>query len=67
MYSIQALKIISNLIAPLLCHLIYKYFSGGKFPDYFKIARVTQKYKSGERDLTSSQQNIREKSVQSAL
>ena len=50
MYSIQSLKFISNLVSPLLSHLINKSFTCGKFPDCLKIARVTPIFKSGEKD-----------------
>ena len=50
MFSIQSLKIISNLISPLLPHLINKSFTCGKFPDYFQLAHVIPIIKFGEKD-----------------
>ena len=41
---------ISNLVLPLLSHLINKSFLCGKFPDCLKIARVTPILKSAEKD-----------------
>ena len=49
MYNIQALKFISNLVSPLLSHLFNDSFTFGKFPDCFKIARVTPIFNSGEK------------------
>ena len=46
MYSIQSLKIIGNLVSPLLFHLNNKFFTCGKFPDCLKIAPVTPIFKS---------------------
>ena len=50
MYSFQFLKIISNLVSPLLSHLINKSFLCSKFPDCLKIAPVTPILKSAEKD-----------------
>ena len=49
-YSTQSLKVISNLVSPLLSHVINKSYTCGKFPDCFKIARVTSTFKSREKD-----------------
>ena len=52
MYSIQSLKIIINLVLPLLSHLINNSFTCGKIPYCLKTARVTPLFKSGEKDKT---------------
>ena len=46
-YSIKVLKSLSNLISPVLCHLINKSFSVGKFPDFCKLAQVIPLFKAG--------------------
>ena len=59
-YSVIAIKAISNLISPILRHIVNKSLSEGHFPKFCKIARVVPVFKSG---LSSSLGNYRPISI----
>ena len=46
---VSVLKFISNLISPIISHIINKSIQASIFPDSLKNARVTPIYKSGEK------------------
>ena len=46
-WSLVILKQLSNLISPILCHIVYKSFTSGYFPNFLKIALVVPILKSG--------------------
>ena len=58
MYSVQSLRVIRNLISPILSHLIINSFTCSVFPDFFKTARVIPIIKSGEKSNPNSYRPI---------
>ena len=58
--SPKIIKCLVEIISPILTEIFNKFLSAGKYPDFFKVAKVTALFKNGDK---SSVENYRPISV----